>query len=111
MILFQTLSDVEDWASQHGGLEAVNESLASGAFGQNAQTIRTAIRYVEREELRIADRLIREDKRQQSVSAAEQSARAAQRSAREASLSRWVAIASAGIALVAALIATGRWFW
>lgn len=110
MISFNTLSDVDEWASQHGGLDAVNEALASGAFGKNPQTIRTAIRYVEREELRIAERLIREEKRQVSVSAAEQFARAAQRSAREASLSRWVAIASAAIAVAAALIVTGRWF-
>ena len=110
MILFDTLSDVEEWASQHGGLDAVNEALASGAFGQNPQTIRTAIRYVEREELRIAERLIRDDKRQQSVSAAEHFARAAKRSAHEAFISRWVAIASAAIALVAAVIVTGRWF-
>ena len=58
-----TISDVEAWARDHGGLEAVKEALARGVFGNNAQSIRTAIRYVEREELKIAERLNKENRR------------------------------------------------
>ena len=82
MVIFDTISDVEAWARQHGGLDAVNEAFARGAFGQDAQSIRTAIRYVEREELKIAERLGIEDRRGRATTSAEQSAYAAQRSAR-----------------------------
>ncbi len=101
MISFDTLSDVEAWARENGGLDAVNEAIARGAFGTNAQSIRTALRYVEREELKIADRLGREGRRERATSAAELSARAAQRSAREAYVSRWIAIVAALIAVAA----------
>ena len=103
MISFDTISDVEAWASQHGGVEAVNDALAKGAFGANPHTIRTAIRYVEREELKIAERLNREAGRTRATSAAEQFARAAQQSARDAYISRWIAIVCAVIALGAVL--------
>ncbi len=103
MLSFDTISDVEAWARQHGGLEAVNDALARGAFGQDAQTIRTAIRYVEREELKIAERLGIEDTRARATTSAEQFARAAQRSAREAAISRWVAIIAALAAIAAAI--------
>ena len=49
---FETISDVER-GQQHGGLAAVNEALARGTFGSNAQSIRTAIRYIQREQLKI----------------------------------------------------------
>ncbi len=104
MPTFDTISDVEAWASEHGGLDAVNEALARGAFGNNAQSIRTAIRYVEREELKIADRLDREERRGRATSAAEQLTQVAQRSAREAYVSRWVAIIAALIAVLAAIV-------
>lgn len=104
MVIFDTISDVEAWARQHGGLDAVNDALARGAFGQDAQSIRTAIRYVEREELKIAERLGIEDKRGRATTSAEQYAHAARQSAREASFSRWIAI-------VAALIAVGAAIW
>lgn len=103
MISFDTISDVEAWARQHGGLDAVNDALARGAFGTDAQTIRTAIRYVEREELKIAEKLNREDRRGRAASAAEQFAQAAQRSAREAYVSRWLAIVAALVAVLAAI--------
>lgn len=103
MATFNTISDVEAWAREHGGLDAVNEALARGAFGQDAQSIRTAIRYVEREELKIAEKLGIEDRRGRASTSAEQFAHAAQRSAREASISRWIAIVAALVALVAAL--------
>lgn len=104
MLNFDTISDVEAWARQHGGLEAVNDALARGAFGQNAQTVRTAIRYVEREELKIADRLGIEDRRGRASTSAEQFAHAAQRSARAAGVSRWIAIIAALTAVVAAIL-------
>ena len=104
MATFNTISDVEAWARQHGGLEAVNDALARGAFGQDAQSIRTAIRYVEREELKIADKLGIEDRRGRATTSAEQFARAAQSSAREASFSRWIAIVAALIAVAAAIV-------
>lgn len=104
MVSFDTISDVEAWARDHGGVEAVNEALARGAFGTNAQSIRTAIRYVEREELKIAEKLSREDRRGRALSAAELSAQAAQRSARDAYISRWIAIAAAIIAVLAVVI-------
>lgn len=103
MVTFDTLSDVETWARQHGGLDAVNDALARGAFGQDAQTIRTAIRYVEREELKIAERLGIEDRRGHASTSAEQFAHAARRSARQASISRWIAIVAALTALIAAI--------
>ncbi len=103
MVTFDTISDVEAWARQHGGLEAVNDALARGAFGQDAQSIRTAIRYVEREELKIAERLGIEDRRGRASTSAEQFAQAARRSAREASISRWIAIVAALGAIVAAI--------
>ncbi len=103
MVTFDTISDVEAWARQHGGLEAVNDALARGAFGQDAQSIRTAIRYVEREELKIAEKMGLEDRRGRASTSAEQFAQAARGSAREASISRWIAIVAALIAIVAAL--------
>ena len=103
MVTFDTISDVEAWARQHGGLDAVNEALARGAFGNDAQSIRTAIRYVEREELKIAERLGIEDRRGRATTSAEQYARIAQRSAQEALISRWVAIVAALIAVAAAI--------
>ena len=103
MVTFDTISDVEAWARQHGGLEAVNDALARGAFGQDAQSIRTAIRYVEREELKIAEKMGLEDRRGRASTSAEQFAQAAQKSAREASISRWIAIVAALIAIVAAI--------
>ena len=103
MVTFDTISDVEAWAKQHGGLAAVNDALARGAFGQDAQSIRTAIRYVEREELKIAERLGIEDRRGNASSSAEQSAHAARRSAHDALVSRWIAIAAALTALGAAI--------
>ena len=45
MASFQTISDVEAWAQQHGGLEAVNDALAA----RRSATTRNdsdAIRYV-----------------------------------------------------------------
>ena len=104
MVTFETISDVEAWAKQHGGLVAVNEALARGAFGADAQSIRTAIRYVEREELKIAERLGIEDRRGRASTAAEQAAQAAQRSAHEALISRWIAV-------IAALVAVGAAVW
>ena len=104
MPIFDTISDVEAWAKEHGGLEAVNEALARGAFGHDAQSIRTAIRYVEREELKIAERLDREDRRGRATSAAEQVLHATRRSAREANISRWIAIAAAVVAVLAAIV-------
>ena len=101
MVNFDTISDVEAWAKQHGGLVAVNEALARGAFGDDAQSIRTAIRYVEREELKIAERLGIEDRRGRASTSAEQAAQTARRSAREASISRWIAIVAALIAVAA----------
>lgn len=103
MPTFDTISDVDAWAKEHGGVEAVNEALARGAFGHDAQSIRTAIRYVEREELKIAERLEREDRRGRVTSAAEQVLQATRRSAREAYISRWIAIAAALIAVLAAI--------
>ncbi len=103
MISFETISDVEAWARQHGGLNAVNEALASGALGNDAQSIRTAIRYIEREELRIAERLNRQDVRERATSSAELSARAARRSARVAYISCWIAVVAAFIAGVAVI--------
>ena len=109
MVTFDTLSDVEAWARQHGGLDAVNDALARGAFGQDAQSIRTAIRYVEREELKIAEKIKIaekvgvEDRRGRASISAEQFAQAARRSAREASISCWIAIVAALIAIVAAI--------
>lgn len=99
---FETTSDVEAWARQHGGLAAVNEALARGTFGTNPQSIRTAIRYVEREELKITQRLELENRRQHAIDAAEKYARAAERSAAAARRSFWVAIAAAAVALGAA---------
>ncbi|HVE90381.1 MAG TPA: hypothetical protein VNA44_11860, partial [Burkholderiaceae bacterium] len=87
----------------HGGLDAVNEALARGAFGEDAQSIRTAIRYVEREELKIAEKLGIEDRRGRATSSAEEFANVARRSASEASLSRWIAIVAALVAVVAAI--------
>jgi Arc/MetJ-type ribon-helix-helix transcriptional regulator len=104
MVAFDTISDVEAWAREHGGLEAVNEALARGEFGTNAQSIRTAIRYVEREELKIAERLSRENRRERALTAVELSAQAAQRSARDAHISRWIAIVAAIIAVLALII-------
>ena len=104
MVSFDTISDVEAWARQHGGLEAVNEALARGAFGSDAQSIRTAIRYVEREELKIAEKLNREDRRGRAMTAAELSAQAAQRSARQAYISGWIAVIAAIIAVVAVIL-------
>lgn len=101
MVTFDTISDVEAWARQHGGLVAVNEALARGTFGNDAQSIRTAIRYVEREELKIAERLGIEDRRGRASTAAEQAAQAAQRSAHQAAISRWIAIVAALIAVAA----------
>ncbi len=101
MVNFDTISDVEAWAKQHGGLVAVNEALARGAFGDDAQSIRTAIRYVEREELKIAERLGIEDRRGRASTSAEQAAHAALQSARQASISRWVAIIAAVVAVAA----------
>jgi hypothetical protein len=103
MVTFDTISDVEAWAKQHGGLVAVNEALARGAFGDDAQSIRTAIRYVEREELKIAERLGIEDRRGRASTSAEEAAHAAQRSAQQALVSRWIAIVAALIALAAAV--------
>ena len=103
MVTFHTISDVEAWARQHGGLDAVSEALARGAFGQDAQSIRTAIRYVEREELKIAEKSGIEDRRGRASISAEQFAQAARRSAREASISRWIAIVAALTAIVAAI--------
>ena len=103
MVTFDTLSDVEAWARQHGGLDAVNDALARGAFGQDAQSIRTAIRYVEREELKIAEKIGVEDRRGRASTSAEQFAQAARRSARHASISRWIAIVAALTAIVAAI--------
>ncbi len=108
MVSFDTISDVEAWARDHGGVEAVNEALARGAFGTNAQSIRTAIRYVEREELKIAEKLGREDRRGRALSAAELSAQAAQRSARDAYISRWIAIVAAIVAVLAAIVPSIR---
>jgi len=105
---FDTLSDVEAWAKQHGGLSAVNEALARGTFGTNPQSIRTAIRYVEREELKIAQLVDRENRRQRAADAAEKFALHAQRSARDAVVSRWISI---GSALVAVLAAMAAWFY
>jgi len=99
MANFDTISDVEAWAKQHGGLVAVNEALARGTFGNDAQSIRTAIRYVEREELKIAERLGIEDRRGRATTSAEQAAEVARRSAHQASISRWIAIAAALIAV------------
>lgn len=104
MVSFETISDVEAWAKEHGGLVAVNEALARGAFGHDAQSIRTAIRYVEREELKIAEKLGLDDRRGRALTSAERAALAAQRSAHEAQISRWIAI-------VAALIAVGAAVW
>ena len=101
MVTFDTISDVEAWAKQHGGLVAVNEALARGTFGNDAQSIRTAIRYVEREELKIAVRLGIEDRRGSASTSAEQAAQSAQRSAHQASISRWIAIVAALIAVAA----------
>ena len=98
---FETVSDVEHWASQHGGVDAVNSALSTGAFGTNPHTIRTAIRYVEREELRIAQRRERDERRTHAISEAEQAAQAAQRSARQASISRWISVVCAVIAVAA----------
>ncbi|HVG05054.1 MAG TPA: hypothetical protein VM937_08950 [Burkholderiaceae bacterium] len=103
---FETTSDVEAWARAHGGLSAVNEALARGTFGTNPQSIRTAIRYVEREELKIAQRLERENRRQQAIDAAEKYARAAERSAAAARVSRWVTVAAAVVAVIAAVLTT-----
>jgi hypothetical protein len=103
MSSFNTLSEVEAWARENGGLDAVNEALARGAFGTDAQSIRTALRYVEREELKIAERLDRDVRRERAMSAAEMSAQAAQRSAREAYVSRWIAVVAALITVLAAL--------
>ena len=102
---FETISDVEAWARQHGGLAAVNEALARGTFGSNAQSIRTAIRYVEREELKIAEKLDREGRRHHAIDAAEEFARAAERSAAAASGYRWIAIGAALVAILAAIMA------
>jgi Arc/MetJ-type ribon-helix-helix transcriptional regulator len=104
MVSFDTISDVEAWARERGGVEAVNEALARGAFGTNAQSIRTAIRYVEREELKIAERLSRQDRRERALTAVELSAQAAQRSARDAYISRWIAIVAVIIAVLAVII-------
>lgn len=101
MVTFDTISDVEAWARQHGGLDAVNDALARGAFGRDAQSIRTAIRYVEREELKIAEKLTRGDRRGRAMSSAELFAQAAKRSAREAYVSRWIAVAAALVAVLA----------
>lgn len=108
MVSFNTISDVEAWAREHGGLDAVNEALARGAFGTNAQSIRTAIRYVEREELKIAEKLTRDDRRGRAMSSAELSALAARRSAREAYISRWIAIVAAIIAVLAVIFTLNR---
>ena len=108
MVSFDTISDVEAWAREHGGLEAINEALARGEFGTNAQSIRTAIRYVEREELKIAEKLSRRDRRERALTAVELSAQAAQRSARDAYISRWIAIVAAIIAVLALIIAAIR---
>lgn len=108
MVSFDTISDVEAWARAHGGLEAVNDALARGAFGQNAQSIRTAIRYVEREELKIAEKLDRDDRRARGLSAAELAAQAARKSAREAYVSRWIAIVAALIAVLAVVFTMMR---
>lgn len=68
MASFETLSDVEDWAIEHGGVDAVNEALSTDAFGTNPHTIRTAIRFVEREELKIAQRRDREGRHERVIS-------------------------------------------
>jgi Arc/MetJ-type ribon-helix-helix transcriptional regulator len=104
MVSFSTISDVEAWAREHGGLDGVNDALGRGAFGQDAQTIRTAIRYIEREELKIAEKLSRENRRGEATSVIEQLVQSAQRSAREANVSRWIAIVAALIALLAAVL-------
>ena len=101
MASFETVSDVEAWASQHGGVDAVNEALSTGAFGSNPHTIRTAIRYVEREEHRIAQRREREQRRERAISEAERAAQAAELSARQALVSRWISIVCAVIAVAA----------
>ena len=101
---FDTISDVEAWAREHGGLTAVNEALARGAFGNNVQSLRTAIRYVEREELKIAEKMGIEDKRGRASTSAEQFAQAARLSAYQAAISRWIAIVAALIAVVAAIL-------
>ena len=100
MALFETTADVEAWAQQHGGLEAVNEALARGLFGNDAQSIRTAIRYVEREELKIAEK----QNRGRAMDSAEIAAKAAQRSARQALVSSWIAVIAAIIAVVAVVL-------
>lgn len=100
---FDTLSDVEAWARQHGGLAAVNEALARGTFGTNPQAIRTALRYVEREELKIAEQMERGNRHQRAIDSAEKFARAAERSASAASAYRWIAIAAALVAVLAAI--------
>lgn len=108
LVSFNTISDVEAWARDHGGLDAVNEALARGAFGTNAQSIRTAIRYVEREELKIAEKLTRDDHRGRAMSSAELSAKAAERSAREAYISRWIAVVAALVAVLAVIFTLTR---
>ncbi len=108
MVSFDTISDVEAWARQHGGLDAVNEALAGGTFGQDTQTIRTAIRYVEREELKIAQKLGIEDRRGRALTTAELAANAAQRSARAAAVACWIAVAAAVIAVFAVLFGVMR---
>ena len=101
---FETISDVEAWARQHGGLAAVNEALARGTFGSNAQSIRTAIRYIEREELKIAEKLDRDGRHNHAIDAAEEFARAAERSAAAASAYRWIALGAALVAMLTALM-------
>ena len=104
MASFQTTSEVDAWARQHGGLEAVSEALAKGEFGPDPQSIRTAIRFVEREELKIAERERRRDRRARSLDTAELLAMQAQRYARQAYISRWIAIAAASIAVTAVVV-------
>jgi hypothetical protein len=74
----------------------------------SARSILTAIRYVEREELKIPEKLGLEDRRGRAMSAAELSAQAAQRSARVAYVSQWIAIAAAIIAVLAVVIPSIR---
>lgn len=110
MQTFNSVDDVQTWARSHGGIEGVREALASGTFGSSSQSIRMALLFVEREELKIAGRSQNKDKARLApgLSTAERIADAIEKSAREAYICRWLASTAIVVAVFALILAVLR---
>ena len=91
------MSEVAAWAKVNGGLAGVHRAIANGTLGNDPQSIRMALHYIEREELVLAQKRARDA----NLKVTEGAADTARKYALYAAISCAIAVASAIVAVLA----------